>query len=578
MSNRKSGFVKTKFYFSLGVFSFLIFCFIPRSEGNIYSKDWQDDEVGTVQMIVGDTRGFPTNTPHRIAINNPEIADVVDASNTEITVSAKSPGSTTLTFTDIQGEQVIKIRVIPEDVEELKYRVDKLLETLNFSEIYTQGLPEEGKVAILGKVNNQQDKERIATILGTQLREKVVDLTLVKEDEVVVDIDVQVLEVDRGSTKTLGFTWPSGVTVNEIGSPGITSQGNMNVTNQGGFVTTSTTQATPGTGWGTLFRVLNLSRDAFQLTISALVQEGKARILSRPRLACQSGKEAELFVGGEKPVFTTQLATSTGSQGTNIEYKEYGIKLKVKPTLTEDASIKLALNVEVSEIGEADTIGTTSNGTISAKAYPLTKRSATTELFINDGQTLAIGGLIKQKSEESINKVPGLGDVPILGALFRNKSSLTGGGANAKSNTELFITLTPTIIMNKSAKKIKIENGVAAPIVISAAGQVNPQDASRENFMSVMEYSSIVQKRILQSLAYPSSAKAAGFAGTVKLGLHISYIGDLMDAQVKQSSGYKILDDDAIKTAKSIGTYPPFPSFIDAKDIWIDVPIIYKAD
>ncbi|MDD2751935.1 MAG: TonB family protein [Candidatus Omnitrophica bacterium] len=570
---------KTKFYFSLGLFSFLLFfCFSPQSEGNIDSGDWQDD-VGVAQMIVGDTKIFPTNTPHRIAINNPEVADVIDASNTEITVSAKSPGSTTLTFTDIQGEQVIKIRVIPEDVEELKYRVDKLLETLNFSEIYTQGLPEEGKVAILGKVNNSGDKDRIATLLGTQLKDKVVDLTLIKEDEVVVDIDVQVLEVDRGSTKNLGFTWPTSVTINELGSPGITSQGNVSVTNQGGFVTTSTTQSTPGTGWGTLFRVLNLSRDAFQLTVTALVQEGKARILSRPRLACQSGKEAELFVGGEKPVFTTQLATTTGSQGTNIEYKEYGIKLKVKPTLTEDASIKLALNVEVSEIGEADTIGTVSSGTVSAKAYPLTKRSAATELFINDGQTLAIGGLIKQKSEESVNKVPGLGDVPILGALFRSKSSLTGGGATAKSNTELFITLTPTIIMNKSAKKAplaKTEPQNATPVYATA--QINAGETSRENYMSIMEYSSIVQKRILQSLTFPSSAKAAGFSGTVKLGLHISYIGDLMEAQIKQSSGYKILDDNAMKTAKSIGTYPPFPSFIDAKDVWIDVPIIYKAD
>ncbi len=575
--------LRRRIFILVSLFSLPLFFWLhPGLEGSIESSgDWMEDE-GVTQMIVGDTKVFPTNTPQRVMINNPEIADVIDASNTEITVSAKSPGATTLTFTDIQGEQSIKIRVIPEDAEELKYRVDRLLETLDFSEIYTQALPQEGKVAILGKVNNSQDKERIATILGAQLKEKIVDLTLVKEDEVVVEIDVQVLELDKGSTKTLGFTWPDRVTINELGSPGITSAvGNISVQNTGGLVSTNSTISTPGTKWGTLFKVLNLSRDAFQLSIDALVQDGKARILSRPRLACQSGKEAELFVGGEKPVFTTQLAATTGSSGTTIQYKEYGIKLKVRPTLTEESSIKLALNIEVSEIGEADTIGTVSSGQVTAKAYPLTKRSASTELFINDGQTLAIGGLIKQKSEESTKKVPGLGDIPILGALFRNKSSLTGGGATAKSNTELFITLTPTIILNKSAKtqmpKTEKQN-TAFLLPASTAVAINASETSREHFMSIMEYSSIVQKRILQSLVYPPSAKQAGFQGTVKLGLHISYIGDLLDAAIKQSSGYKILDDNAVKTAQSIGTYPPFPSFLDAKDIWVDVPVIYKAD
>jgi protein TonB len=96
--------------------------------------------------------------------------------------------------------------------------------------------------------------------------------------------------------------------------------------------------------------------------------------------------------------------------------------------------------------------------------------------------------------------------------------------------------------------------------------------------MNMMEYSNIVQRRILESLRYPSSAKEAGFQGTVKLNLHISYVGDLLDASVKDSSGYKVLDDNALKAAREVGTFPPFPSSIDLKDIWIEVPIIYKVD
>jgi protein TonB len=91
-------------------------------------------------------------------------------------------------------------------------------------------------------------------------------------------------------------------------------------------------------------------------------------------------------------------------------------------------------------------------------------------------------------------------------------------------------------------------------------------------------YAKIIQRRILENLNYPDSAREAGFQGTVKLSLHLSYQGELLEAILKESSGYKILDDQAVNVAQEIVSYPPFPSSVEQEDLWIDVPIVYKLD
>ena len=351
----------------------LVLASITASPFQPYASDGIDEEI---KLYMGEVKTLPVNGIARIIIGNPAIADVVNVSKTEITLSPKAPGATTLVYWDLYGEQSYKLRVFAEDVSIIKRRVDNLLSKLNLPGIYTQAEEDEDKVLLLGTVKTPQDREKVALALGN-LTSKTVDLINVKEEETAVEIDVQVLEVDKDATKTLGFTNPlrGTVTITEVGSPGLTSA-----------------------WWGSLFKVSNVSRGAFAWTVDALIQEGKARILSRPRLACQSGKEAELSVGGEKPIFTTDVA-SAGGEGTSVEYKEYGIKMKIKPTVNEEGRIKVALNVEISEVGAADTIGSTD--TTTAKAYPLTKRTVSTELYLDDGQTLAVGGLIKQKLEEN---------------------------------------------------------------------------------------------------------------------------------------------------------------------------------
>lgn len=516
-----------------------------------YAADETSDEI---KLYLGQPKVIPVSHPSRVVVGNPNIADILNVSKTSITLNPKASGATSLVYWDNYGEQSFQLKVYSENMQQLQMRIDDLLKQIGLSEVYTRIAEEENKVLLLGKVKTSQDKESINIALGP-LKDKTIDLINLKEEETVIEIDVQVLELDKDATTNLGLTNPlstaDGYSITEIGSPGLA-----------------------GTSWGKLFRILDMKRDvAFNWKLYALTQEGKARILSRPRLACQSGKEAELLVGGEKPIMTTTVAATTGAQGTQVEYKEFGIKLRIKPTVTEEDRIKLGVNVEVSEVGTAETLGSAASPI--ARAYPLSKRSAATELFINNGQTMSIGGLMKNKFEEDVSRTPGFSNIPVFGMFFRKKTTQIGGGTGQRGDTELYILLTPTIVSRPKeagVPKDKIETKPAATALYSepAASVLAPSPLN--------DYAKVVQKRILDNLAYPATAKASGFVGTVKLSLQLSYSGELLGVQVKSSSGYKSLDDNAVYAARTITHYPPFPPSIDNKELWIDIPIDYRLN
>lgn len=507
-----------------------------------------------LRVYLGESKIISVNNPTRIVIGNPGILDISNVTKTEMTLNPKAVGSTVLIFWDIFGEQSYQVKVLSEHLEDIKDRIDRILETLDEPNIYTELHEDEGKIFLLGDIETSDNKKRIDAALGS-LKDKISDLIEVAEEQTAVEIDVQVLEINKDATKSLGFSWPGTFSVSEDHYR---------------------TEPEDLKKFNLLWDKRYWDRDGFAFSFKSLIEEGKARILSRPRLSCQSGKEAELFVGGEKPVFTTDVA-SAGGEGTKVSYKEYGIKLKIKPTVGENDRIKVQLNIEVSEIGAADVIGDFNDDgvatRVTAKAYPLIKRNANTELYLDNGETLAIGGLIRQKLEEDTQKTPWLGDVPVLGFLFRQKSVKQGGGKGERGDSELFITLTPKIVarsLNSGRKKINRNRNVRAEGYSAISAVRKPS--------LISEYSQIVKRRIIDNLNYPQEASQSGFEGEVNLSLHLSYTGQLLDAVVKNSSGHKVLDNNAISTARLISQYPPFPPSIENKDLWVDVPIDYRLN
>lgn len=507
--------------------------------------------VEEITLYLGEVKSFPASEPVRAAIGNPEIADITSVANEAIVVTPKAKGSTAFSFSDNLGEHSFILRVLTEDMSDDLIQIETLLKELNYSDIYARLVETQDKILLKGNVKTLNDKERILSTLGS-LKDKTIDLIKIKEEEVAIDIAVEVLEFDKGLSKTLGFTMPTSISAAEP---------------QNRFSSALRASMNP------IFHVFDWPRTSlFNVKLDALIEEGKVRVLSRPRLACQSGKEAELLVGGEKPILTTQVVAVGGAAGTSVSYKEFGIKLKIKPVVTENERIKIALNIEVSDVGEAEILGKTGDAT--AKAFPLSKRSASTELFMNSGQTLGIGGLVKEKEERSVSKTAFLGDIPILGLLFRNRTTKIGGGAGTgeRGNVELVILMTPKIIPSPYPAFFPQRRGVKLREFLQEEGVVGgARAAARSYAQSVREY-------ILRNLKFPSFARDYAYRGTVKLSLRLASVGELLEVKLKESSGHKDLDDYTLSVVKGISGYPPFPPSIDAKELVIDMPVVYSSD
>lgn len=513
-----------------------LFClyFSPAEAGNFF-----DEPLDQIKMFAGDIKTIEVENLKRVSIRNPDIANVKKAEASEIVLSANQKGTTYLFFWDNDGKHKVKIKVYPEDITDLNKQIKEILESLELNSVRTKPLEEEGRILLLGTVRTGEEKKRIKEALGDIAR-KTTDLIKVEEQKL-VEIEVKILEIQRDSTETLGFEHPSSITINEVAPV-----------------------ASPS--WAKIFKVGSLQRsDNFNWTLDFLVQEGKARILSRPKLLCQSGKEAQLLVGGEKPIFEKIAGTgSTAAQaGGSVEYKDYGITLNMKPIVTDEGKIQIALEVNVVDVEVAETF----EGV--ARAYPVTKRNFNTELFLNDGETLIMGGLIKQKTEEDLKKFPWLADIPILGAFFRHRTTTKGGGSGERGNQELFVTLTPKIIHPKEktlSTKRKIEK------------------KQKEDFLDLYESSQIpselqnyilsVQKKILSRASYPMSLFGTGWTGKLLLKVKINQTGGLEEVKIIKPSGYKIFDNHALAMIQNL-SFPSFPPEMQQEEVKIEIPIVY---
>jgi general secretion pathway protein D len=169
----------------------------------------------------------------------------------------------------------------------------------------------------------------------------------------------------------------------------------------------------------------------FPVILKALESNGVLNVLSTPNIMTSDNKEAEIFVGENVPFLSSTNLTSTGLSQQSIERKDTGIILRIKPQVSEGEYIKLDIYQEISAVKDF--------GTATASNLGSTKRSAKTSVVVKDTDTVVIGGLIQDQDQESISKIPFLGDIPLFGWLFKTKST-------KRAKTNLMILLTPRVI------------------------------------------------------------------------------------------------------------------------------------
>jgi pilus assembly protein CpaC len=338
----------------------------------------------------------------RIAIGNPDVADVQPVTDSAAYLLGRKIGTTNLTLYDRKGALIAVVDVVvTPDAMGLKQKLAEVLPT------ETVGVQVANDVVILsGTLSSAVAIERAMSIAEAYAPKKVINSMGVGTAQQIL-LEVRFAEMTRGTVKSLGIS-------------------NVDFSANGGRTQGVISAPVSGpAGFSASFGFPNL---AFRL--QALEQQGLVRTLAQPNIIALSGETANFLAGGEFPVPT---GAAVGGQIT-IEFKQFGVGLAFTPTLLEDGLINLLVAPEVSSLDP------TAGVEISNIRIPgLKVRRARTTLELRDGQTFALAGLIQNDFRDTVNRVPLLGRIPIIGALFRSQNF-------ERQETELVILVTPRIV------------------------------------------------------------------------------------------------------------------------------------
>jgi pilus assembly protein CpaC len=529
------------------------------SQAPVFARAAAIDAYDEVQLLKGDILSVPAKGVTRVSVTNPDIADVAEAKDTEIIVSGKEVGEAVLFVWDQYGKRSTIIHVIDSDLEVVRDRILALLRTAGISGVNVAVSAQEAKIVATGMLTESTMKvfDQIVEPFG----DKVIKLVKQEVIEDLIQIDMQVTELKTTLSKELGIDWSTGAAAAT-----------------GTFATTAGSSLSPQYGekgirqsgqFEDLFKIASFARtNSLVAQINMFVEEGKAKILSKPKLVVVNGKEATFLVGGEIPIKTSTLSTTGTSE--NVEFKEYGITLALTPTI-RDGKVDTLLSVEISDVDPA----------YNSSPPAFITRSAQTQLFLDDKQTIILAGMIRKASSITEKRVPMLGKIPVLGALFRTRGNSTSGSPDEES--EIVITMTPTILrsVKKAApspyapEQIMVQPQSPAPAICALQAEDATSDGSLSS-AAFADYAREVQCKISNSIVYPLEAQRAWLQGTVKLRIVISSDGNIKDAYVAESSGVASLDGDALATAKKAAPFMPLPLDIKRDQVTVTIPIAYS--
>jgi len=555
MGDRKS--FKTAMMLATGIFLCLLLTIPGFTADEFMNLD--SAFLDEVNMIRGELVTLKVKALTRVSITDPAVADIADATDDEILLVGQREGRTALFIWDEYGKRTIMVYVYDQDLNLVKSRVANVLKVADIHEVKLTINEQEGKVFVTGEVPEEK-MNRFGEVI-TSFSNIVVDLSEEEVIEDLVQIDRHITEMSTAVTKRLGIDWFTGTGTTD-------SDGNITTSSSGGF-TPVYGELFPSLepGIGDLLKVGKIQRttnSAFIAQVNALIIEGKARILSKPKLVVISGEEASFLVGGEVPIRTTTISSSGGSQE-DVSFKTYGIAMTIIPTIKRE-KIDIVMNLEISEI-DAATASTISDD------IAFSTRSTSTHLFLDNDQMIILAGLIKKSESDIERRIPFLSRVPIMGALFRSKANPV-----PETELELVIALTPHILRQKESLTEVGDHSGSMKQELGAERQAYRKTVP--HYLGIpkemTEYVSDVQRKISQSIMYPQEARQYGWEGTVKLGVLILNDGTLAFALVKESSGHDIFDEGALNTTKRLAPFSAFPPDTDLQELNMTIPIIYS--
>lgn len=374
-----------------------------------------------------------------VSVANPDIADVAALSDQTIYILGKSPGATTLTLLGEAGRLITNVDVqVSPDLTEFKQR---LREVLPGEEIEVRGA--NGGVILSGVVSGARKIDTAVNLAGLYAPDRVTNLMTVGGTQQVM-LKIRFAEMQRSTSKALGF--------NIAALSGQRSLGNGDSISLGGATGAETARLTDGDGDGVRdvplipvpgsFGIGNIALSIggvfLDVLINALEQRGVVRSLAEPNLVALSGDTAQFLAGGEVPIPVQD------ENGITVEFKPFGVGLSFTPTVVDEDLINLELETEVSAIDTSVQINTAG---ILVSGF--TTRRARTTVEMRDGQSLAIAGLLQDNFSDAATQLPWLGEIPVLGTLFRSSNF-------QRSQTELVIIVTPVLVTPVDGERLSL--------------------------------------------------------------------------------------------------------------------------
>ena len=368
-----------------------------------------------------------------VIVPNPVVAEAMLHSPRRITIIGLQPGETDAVVLDAAGRTILSLRVrVDAGVSALQ---DTLSRVMPGSEVRAEAVND--SIILTGPVNSPGEADRASQVARAFVSapEKVINMmTIAGSDQVMVK--ARVIEVQRTAIKQLGLDVDA--VLNTVGD-GLS------------FAQSATFGVSGSQLGGGILNYLDQSGDGNSLdtSIRAFERAGLVRILAEPNLTSVNGENAEFLAGGEFPVPTGRDVDSTTGQVTvGIEFKPFGVRLAFRPIVLSQGRISLQLSTEVSELTQegAFTLGGTADDALVIPALKVRRASSTVEL--PSGGSMMIAGLLREDTRQNIDQLPGIGNLPVLGALFRSRDYLSG-------ETELVIIIEAYIVSPTSPGRLQ---------------------------------------------------------------------------------------------------------------------------
>lgn len=394
----------------------------------------QGIHAGTIEVPVNKSQVVSADRAiARAMIGNAEIADVVPISERSVYVLGKAFGTTSLTLYDRTNRviAVMDVEVGP-DVEGLRTQMADLVPGQ-----LIEARISAGNLLLTGMVNDPGAANRAAQLAKAYAGDNVINLITVGGSQQVM-LEVKFAEINRQMGERL-----------QVSGFGLSDGGTF----RGALGEGASLDAENGLRLGAIADAFGIFSKAFSIgslnldaTLDLLERKGLSKTLAEPTLVALSGERASFLAGGEFPVPVLQSSGGGGGGGTGItvEFKPFGVSLAFTPTVLGDKVISLIVEPEVSSIDPSASV------TVNGLVVPgLQTRRASTTVELRDGESFAIAGLLRSDYQTTVRQLPLLGNIPILGALFRSSSF-------QKGETELLIVITPRLVAPLRPSQVRL--------------------------------------------------------------------------------------------------------------------------